>query len=80
MTRMPQTMINVANVDKAAAKTHPEVLAAVADTENDLGGKGRVLLRPSGAGGGARDGRGRKPRGSDTKLKRSSKWSSSTCV
>ena len=48
MTRMPQTMINVANVDKAAAKTHPEVLAAVAETEERLGGEGRVLLRPSG--------------------------------
>lgn len=48
MTRMPQTMINVANVDKAAAKTHPAVRQAVADSESRLGTTGRVLLRPSG--------------------------------
>ena len=48
MTRMPQTMINVANVDKAAAKTHPAVRRAVSETESRLGITGRVLLRPSG--------------------------------
>ena len=48
MTRMPQVMINVKNVDKAAAKTSEPVLEAVARTEERLGAEGRVLLRPSG--------------------------------
>lgn len=48
MTRMPQVMINVKGVDKAAAKTSEPVLDAVARTEERLGSEGRVLLRPSG--------------------------------
>lgn len=48
MTRMPQVMINVKNVDKAATSTNQAVLDAVAETEQRLGEEGRVLLRPSG--------------------------------
>lgn len=46
--KLPQTMINVPGVDKAAASTDVEVLAAVAAAEEVLGKTGRVLLRPSG--------------------------------
>ena len=46
--KLPQTMINVPGVDKAAATTDAEVLAAVAAAEEVLGKTGRVLLRPSG--------------------------------
>ncbi|GGE69953.1 phosphoglucosamine mutase [Nesterenkonia cremea] len=48
MERLPQVLVNVKGVDKAKAKTHDAVLAAVAATESRLGEKGRVLLRPSG--------------------------------
>jgi phosphoglucosamine mutase len=48
MTRLPQVMINVADVDKARAADHADVLAAVAAAETELAGRGRVLLRPSG--------------------------------
>ncbi|MDZ7708055.1 MAG: phosphoglucosamine mutase [Trueperaceae bacterium] len=46
----PQILRNV-HVDtgrKHATASHPEVLAAVADAEADLGAEGRVSLRPSG--------------------------------
>lgn len=46
--QLPQQLINVPNVDKMAAKTNKEVLAAVAREEELLGDTGRVLLRPSG--------------------------------
>ncbi len=47
MTRLPQVLVNVANVAKE--RTDDESLAAaVADEENLLGDDGRVLLRPSG--------------------------------
>ncbi len=48
MTRLPQVLVNVPDVDKDAAGAHPSVLAAVADAEAELGSTGRVLLRPSG--------------------------------
>lgn len=48
MTRMPQVLINVRDVDKARAETEPTLGAAVAAAEAELGDKGRVLLRPSG--------------------------------
>lgn len=48
MTRLPQVLINVADVDKARADSDPDLLAAVADTEQQLGDSGRVLLRSSG--------------------------------
>ncbi|TDD82506.1 phosphoglucosamine mutase [Actinomadura darangshiensis] len=48
MTRLPQVLINVKDVDKARAKTSPELAEAVAAAEADLGDTGRVLIRPSG--------------------------------
>ena len=48
MTRMPQVLINVPDVDKARAHSDEAVLAAIAEEESALDGKGRVLLRPSG--------------------------------
>ena len=48
MTRLPQTLINVKNVDKAAASTNQSVQDAVASAEKELGDTGRVLLRQSG--------------------------------
>lgn len=48
MTRLPQVLINVPNVDKTRAGTDPEVQAAVAAATARLGETGRVLLRPSG--------------------------------
>ena len=45
---VPQTMINVPGVDKAAADTDEAVQAEVAAVERELGADGRVLLRPSG--------------------------------
>lgn len=48
MTKLPQVLVNVRGVDKSAVKTSPEVAAAVAAAEAELGSSGRVLLRPSG--------------------------------
>ena len=48
VTRLPQTLINVKGVDKAAAGTDQAVQDAVAAAEAGLGETGRVLLRPSG--------------------------------
>jgi phosphoglucosamine mutase len=48
MTRLPQVLVNVPVADKAAVGSSPEVADAVAAAEAELGGKGRVLLRPSG--------------------------------
>ena len=47
VTRMPQVLINVSDVDKTRV-TNPQVLAAVQQAEQHLGEAGRVLLRPSG--------------------------------
>ena len=48
MTRLPQVMINVTNVNKARAGIDPEVNSAVTAAGRELGQSGRVLLRPSG--------------------------------
>ncbi len=48
MQRLPQVLINVPDVDKSRVATSGELAAAVADAERELGGSGRVLLRPSG--------------------------------
>lgn len=48
MTRLPQVLVNVAGVDKSRAETDPMLSEAVADATAQLGGSGRVLLRPSG--------------------------------
>jgi phosphoglucosamine mutase len=46
--RLPQVLVNVADVDKARADDDEQVAAAVADARHELGQRGRVLLRPSG--------------------------------
>jgi phosphoglucosamine mutase len=48
MTRYPQVLVNVAGVDKGRAARSPELAAAVAAAEAELGTAGRVLVRPSG--------------------------------
>ncbi|ADG87328.1 phosphoglucosamine mutase [Thermobispora bispora] len=47
MTRLPQVLVNVRDVDKSKASA-PELREAVAEAEAELGETGRVLLRPSG--------------------------------
>ena len=48
MTRLPQVLINVPDVDKSRAATDPQLSAAVSEAQAELGDSGRVLLRPSG--------------------------------
>jgi phosphoglucosamine mutase len=48
MTRYPQVLINVPGVDKSRVGSAPELAAAVAAAEEELGTLGRVLVRPSG--------------------------------
>lgn len=48
MTRLPQVLVNVPVADKAAVGASDEVAEAVRAAETELGGRGRVLLRPSG--------------------------------
>ncbi|MFD5495497.1 phosphoglucosamine mutase [Streptomyces sp. NPDC001812] len=48
MERLPQVLINVPDVDKSRVKTSAELSEAVTEAERELGGTGRVLLRPSG--------------------------------
>ena len=48
MTRLPQVLVNVGGVDKSRADVDIDLLDAVAAAQNELGGEGRVLLRPSG--------------------------------
>lgn len=47
MTVFPQVLVNVRGVERTRAGD-PDVLAAVAEAEAELGDTGRVLLRPSG--------------------------------
>ncbi|MFI6577662.1 phosphoglucosamine mutase [Nocardiopsis sp. NPDC050513] len=48
MTRLPQVLVNVSGVDKSRTHESAELAAAVRAAEAELGGTGRVLLRPSG--------------------------------
>ena len=48
VTRLPQVLVNVSDVDKARAGDDEVLAAAVAEAETELGDSGRVLLRPSG--------------------------------
>ena len=48
MHKLPQVLINVKGVDKAAVTSNQEVSRAVAQAQESLGETGRVLLRPSG--------------------------------
>jgi phosphoglucosamine mutase len=48
MSRLPQVLVNVPDVDKSRADEDAVLAAAVAEAEYELGDTGRVLLRPSG--------------------------------
>ncbi len=48
MTRLPQVMINVPDVNKVRAGLDPVLQQAVTAASRELGDTGRVLLRPSG--------------------------------
>ena len=48
MTRLPQVLLNVPDVDKTRADTDPVLLGEVAAATARLGDTGRVLLRQSG--------------------------------
>lgn len=48
VTKFPQVLLNVRDVDRQSAQSHPAVLEAIAAEESLLGDTGRVLLRPSG--------------------------------
>lgn len=48
MTRLPQVLVNVPDVDKSRADTDPVLQGEVALAEARLGSSGRVLLRQSG--------------------------------
>ncbi|MFE9255050.1 phosphoglucosamine mutase [Streptomyces sp. NPDC006879] len=48
MTRLPQVLINVPDVDRSRVATSGDLAAAVTEAERELGSTGRVLLRPSG--------------------------------
>jgi phosphoglucosamine mutase len=48
MTRLPQVLVNVPDVDKTRTDEDAVLAAAVAEEEAALGDTGRILLRPSG--------------------------------
>jgi phosphoglucosamine mutase len=48
MTRLPQVLINVRDVDRSRVGTSTELASAIAAAEAQLGENGRVLIRPSG--------------------------------
>jgi phosphoglucosamine mutase len=48
MTRLPQVLVNVPDVDKSRADEDALLATSVAEAEAELGDRGRVLLRPSG--------------------------------
>src|SRR3569623_2032427 len=48
MTRMPQVLVNLAVERKVPLEQLPEVMKAITDVEQKLGGDGRVLVRYSG--------------------------------
>ncbi|HEV7875884.1 MAG TPA: phosphoglucosamine mutase, partial [Nocardioides sp.] len=48
VSRLPQVLVNVTNVDKARTDDDAGLAAAVAEEEAILGDGGRILLRPSG--------------------------------
>ena len=48
MTRFPQIMVNVKVKVKSDTSQIPVIVEAVAESEKEMAGRGRVLLRPSG--------------------------------
>ncbi|SFL79944.1 phosphoglucosamine mutase [Salibacterium qingdaonense] len=48
MEKFPQTLVNVAVVNKENIHTNPHVSEAIERVENEMNGNGRILVRPSG--------------------------------
>ena len=48
LTKAPQLLINVDVESPAAVCGHADLVRAIAAHENALGGRGRILVRPSG--------------------------------
>ena len=48
VTVLPQVLLNVPGVDKSRLEASLQIALVVASVEDELGGEGRVLLRPSG--------------------------------
>jgi phosphoglucosamine mutase len=48
MTRYPQVLINVSEIEKSLVASSPQLADAVRAAEDELGDSGRVLVRPSG--------------------------------
>jgi phosphoglucosamine mutase len=48
MSRYPQVLINVPEIDKSLVASSPQLADAVRAAEDELGDSGRVLVRPSG--------------------------------
>jgi phosphoglucosamine mutase len=48
MTRLPQVLVNVPDVDRSRTDSDEELMKKVAEEQAALAGTGRVLLRPSG--------------------------------
>ncbi|WP_431801950.1 phosphoglucosamine mutase [Halobacillus andaensis] len=48
MEKFPQVLKNVRVIDKQAVQTHPRIQEAIQAVEEEMGDKGRVLVRPSG--------------------------------
>jgi phosphoglucosamine mutase len=48
MTKLPQVLLNVPDVDRSRVGSDPTLQAALAQAAAELAGSGRVLLRPSG--------------------------------
>ena len=46
--KFPQVLVNVSGVDKSQLASNVKIESALRETETQLGGHGRVLLRPSG--------------------------------
>ena len=48
VTKLPQVLVNVRDVDRARVDSEPALREAVVAAQAELGSRGRVLLRPSG--------------------------------
>jgi phosphoglucosamine mutase len=48
VTVLPQVLLNVPGVDRSRLEASLQIALVVASVEDELGGEGRVLLRPSG--------------------------------
>jgi len=48
MKRLPQVLLNIKVSNKNGLKENETVVSAIKEAENDLGERGRVLVRPSG--------------------------------